>query len=37
MATLSLRLLGQPLVWRDDQPARFKTRKALALLAYLAV
>ncbi len=36
MATLRLRLLGQPLVWRDEQPVRFKTRKALAAVAYVA-
>src|SRR5262249_9209089 len=35
-AVLRLRLLGQPLMWRDEQPVRFKMRKTLAALAYLA-
>lgn len=33
---LSLRLLGPPEVLRGGRPARFRARKALALLAYLA-
>jgi DNA-binding SARP family transcriptional activator len=36
MTTLRLQLLGPPLAWRDQQPVRFKTRKALAAVAYLA-
>jgi DNA-binding SARP family transcriptional activator len=37
MTSLRLRLLGSPLVWRDEQPVRFKTRKTLAALVYLVV
>jgi DNA-binding SARP family transcriptional activator len=29
-------MFGTPQVWRDEQPVRFKTRKTLALVAYLA-
>ena len=36
MQHLSIRLLGRPEVLLDGQPARFPTRKALALLVYLA-
>jgi DNA-binding SARP family transcriptional activator len=35
-AELRLRLLGLPLMWRGEQPVRFKMRKTLAALAYLA-
>jgi WD40 repeat protein/DNA-binding SARP family transcriptional activator len=37
MTPLRLRLLGPPDLVRGEQPAVFQTRKALALLAYLAV
>jgi DNA-binding SARP family transcriptional activator len=37
MTALRFRLLGPPDLIRGAQPAVFKTRKALALLAYLAV
>ncbi len=37
MALLTLRLLGSPLVEIDGEPPTFDTRKALALLAYLAL
>src|SRR5579859_957944 len=37
MAALSLALLGPPAVTRDGQPVSFDTRKAIALLALLAV
>ncbi|HEX6508024.1 MAG TPA: AAA family ATPase [Chloroflexota bacterium] len=37
MTPLRLRLLGTPELFRGDQQAVFKTRKTLALLAYLAV
>jgi DNA-binding SARP family transcriptional activator len=37
MHPLRFRLLGTPLVWRDEQPVQFKTRKTVAALAYLAV
>src|SRR5579859_7211249 len=37
MAALSLALLGPPVVTRDRQPVSFDTRKAIALLALLAV
>ncbi|MFN2520421.1 MAG: hypothetical protein ABR525_05175 [Candidatus Limnocylindria bacterium] len=36
-AGLTVRLLGPPQVEREGRPVRFDTRKALALLAYLAV
>ena len=36
MQHLSIRLLGRPEVQLDGQPVRFPTRKALALLVYLA-
>lgn len=36
MARLSLRLLGQPQIDLDGRTVRFDTRKAVALLAYLA-
>ena len=36
MQHLSIRLLGRPEILLDGQPARFPTRKALALLVYLA-
>lgn len=35
--SVRLELLGPPRVWRDDTALRFDTRKAVALLAYLAV
>ncbi|MGH2602226.1 MAG: AfsR/SARP family transcriptional regulator, partial [Dehalococcoidia bacterium] len=35
--TLSLSLLGTPVVAADARPIEFDTRKAMALLAYLAV
>ncbi len=37
MATLNLRLFGHPFVELDGQPVEFETRKALAMLAYLAL
>jgi predicted ATPase/DNA-binding SARP family transcriptional activator/uncharacterized protein HemY len=37
MSHLSIRLLGPPLVERDGVPIEVDTRKAIALLAYLAV
>ena len=37
MAELSLALLGPPTVSRDGRPVTFDTRKAIALLALLAV
>src|SRR5947209_13010627 len=37
MSALQLQLLGSPQAWRNEQPISFKTRKSLALLAYLAV
>jgi len=37
MAELSLALLGSPVVQRDGIPVTFDTRKAIALLALLAV
>jgi WD40 repeat protein/DNA-binding SARP family transcriptional activator len=37
MTPIRLRLLGAPDLSRGDQPAVFKTRKAVALLAYLTV
>ena len=37
MAELSLALLGPPVVLRDGTPVTFDTRKAIALLALLAV
>src|SRR5688500_6427275 len=37
MSYLSIRLLGPPLVERDGVPIEVDTRKAIALLAYLAV
>ena len=37
MSCLRITVLGSPSVQRDHQPARFLTRKALALLCYLAV
>ncbi|GAB4417587.1 MAG: hypothetical protein Fur0044_13280 [Anaerolineae bacterium] len=37
MSQLRLSLLGPPQVWADDTPLTFATRKALALLIYLAV
>jgi DNA-binding SARP family transcriptional activator len=37
MNRLSLHLLGSPEIHLDDQPVALKERKALALLAYLAV
>src|SRR5271170_5273791 len=37
MAELSLALLGPPVVLRDGRPVTFDTRKAIALLALLAV
>src|SRR5205085_3144239 len=33
---LRVQMLGPPRVWRGEQPLSFKTRKTLALLAYLA-
>ncbi len=36
MGRLTLRLLGPPEVLHEGRPARFRARKALALLAYLA-
>lgn len=36
-STLELRLLGAPEVLLDGEPVRFRSRKVLALLAYLAV
>jgi DNA-binding SARP family transcriptional activator len=36
MARLALALLGSPHIAVDDAPVRFDTRKAVALLAYLA-
>lgn len=36
MGKLEFRLLGPPEVWLDGSPLAFRTRKALALLAYLA-
>jgi DNA-binding SARP family transcriptional activator/tetratricopeptide (TPR) repeat protein len=36
-AELRLRLFGRPQAWRDGSEVRFDTRKALALLALLAV
>ena len=36
MVALQLQLLGPPQVWCGEQRLSFKTRKALALLAYLA-
>ena len=37
MQRLSIRVLGRPEVLLDGQPAKFPTRKALALLIYLVV
>ena len=37
MKSLRLRLFGAPEVWLDDKALRFDTRKAVALLSYLAV
>ncbi len=37
MSRLSIALLGAPLIGVDDQPVEVDTRKAIALLAYLAV
>ena len=37
MAHLSLRFLGDPVVYHAGQALRFSSRKTLALLAYLAV
>ena len=37
MSELSLALLGPPVVKRDGAPVTFDTRKAIALLALLAV
>ncbi len=37
MPSLELRLFGSPDLLRDGQPVHFDTRKALALLAYLAL
>ncbi|MEZ4663273.1 MAG: BTAD domain-containing putative transcriptional regulator, partial [Caldilineaceae bacterium] len=37
MATLEISLLGAPIIQLDRQPVTFESRKALALLAYLAV
>jgi DNA-binding SARP family transcriptional activator len=37
MSQLQLSLLGEPLVQHDETPLTFSTRKALALLVYLAV
>src|SRR5690349_9382755 len=37
MTRLTLSLLGAPQLLSDGQPAAFATRKALAVLAYLAV
>src|SRR5205085_980723 len=36
MSAVRLQLLGPPRAWRDEQSLAFKTRKTLALLAYLA-
>ena len=36
MGKLSLKLLGPPQVRRGGRPVRFRARKAVALLAYLA-
>ena len=37
MVTLNLHLIGHPFVEMDGQPVEFETRKALAMLAYLAL
>jgi len=37
MAQLTIRLLGAPTIARDAAPITMDTRKATALLAYLAV
>jgi DNA-binding SARP family transcriptional activator len=36
VGTLTLKLLGPPEVWHNGRPVRFRARKAVALLAYLA-
>ncbi len=37
MPTLEVQLLGPPIIARDGEPLAFATRKAIALLAYLAL
>ena len=37
MSSLTVRLFGSPIIERDGRPQQVDTRKAIALLAYLAL